>query len=87
VWHEFELDRAREVGQRYIHVVNTLADDTHVIVTVNPELAALTLEASWIMVDTTFAVIHGITNERKLLVWLNGLDRCAYLAAIWVDGN
>jgi hypothetical protein len=54
---------------------------------VNPELAALTLEASWIMVDTAFAVVHGITNEWKLLVWLNGLDRRAYLAAIRVDGN
>ncbi|KAF8174828.1 hypothetical protein K438DRAFT_1771414 [Mycena galopus ATCC 62051] len=76
VWHEFELDRAREPGDRYIHAVNTLADDTHVIVTVNPELAALTLEASWIMVDTTFVVVHGKTNEWKLLVWLNDLDRC-----------
>ncbi|KAJ7829316.1 hypothetical protein B0H14DRAFT_3144043 [Mycena olivaceomarginata] len=75
-------DQAREVGQRYIHAVNTLADDTHVIVTVNPELAALMLEASWIMVDTTFAVVHGITNEWKLLVWLNGLDREAFVL-VW----
>ncbi|KAJ7301012.1 hypothetical protein DFH08DRAFT_827925 [Mycena albidolilacea] len=67
VWHEFELDRAREVGQCYIHAVNTLADDTHVIVTVNPELAALTLEASWIM----------------LLVWLNGLDRRTVIGRVW----
>ncbi|KAJ7795328.1 hypothetical protein B0H14DRAFT_2621050 [Mycena olivaceomarginata] len=35
------------------------------------------------MVDTTFAVIHGITNERKLLVWLNGLDRCTVIGRVW----
>ncbi|KAF8146377.1 hypothetical protein K438DRAFT_2093770 [Mycena galopus ATCC 62051] len=83
VWHEFELDRAREPGDRYIHAVNTLADDTHVIVTVNPELAALTLEASWIMVETTFVVVHGKTNEWKLLVWLNDLDRCTVIGRVW----
>ncbi|KAJ7733189.1 hypothetical protein B0H14DRAFT_2639676 [Mycena olivaceomarginata] len=46
-------------------------------------LKALTLEASWIMVDTTFAVVHGITNEWKLLVWLNGLDRCTVIGRVW----
>ncbi|KAF8143762.1 hypothetical protein K438DRAFT_1993568 [Mycena galopus ATCC 62051] len=83
VWHEFELDRAREPGDRYIHTANTLADDTHVIVMVNPELAALTLEASWIMVDTTFVVVHGKTNEWKLLMWLNDLDRCTIIDRVW----
>jgi hypothetical protein len=27
------------------------------------------------MVDTTFAVVHGTTNEWKLLIWLKGLDK------------
>ncbi|KAJ7829188.1 hypothetical protein B0H14DRAFT_3144055 [Mycena olivaceomarginata] len=35
------------------------------------------------MVDTTFAVVHGITNEWKLLVWLNGLDRCTLIGRVW----
>ncbi|KAJ7773705.1 hypothetical protein DFH07DRAFT_767648 [Mycena maculata] len=77
VWNEFEEDKSRAPADQYIHAVSTLADDTHVIITVNPDLAALTLDASWIMVDTTFVVVHGKTNEWKLLIWLNGLDRCA----------
>ncbi|KAJ7468536.1 hypothetical protein FB451DRAFT_1177325 [Mycena latifolia] len=55
VWNEYEKDKSREIGDRYIHAVSTLADDTHV--------------------DTTFVVVHGKTNEWKLLVWLNGLDK------------
>ncbi|KAJ7860066.1 hypothetical protein B0H14DRAFT_2576783 [Mycena olivaceomarginata] len=43
--------------------------DMHVIITVNPELAALEHDASWIMVDKTFSV-HGTTNEWKHLLWL-----------------
>ncbi|KAF8191962.1 hypothetical protein K438DRAFT_1970327 [Mycena galopus ATCC 62051] len=49
---------------RYIHSVTTQTDEnegTHIIVTVNPELAKLALEALWIMVDTTFAVVHDTT--------------------------
>ncbi|KAJ6454741.1 hypothetical protein C8R47DRAFT_1252140 [Mycena vitilis] len=83
VWNEFELDKARAPEDRYIHAVNTLVDDTHVIVSLNPELAALTLEASWIMVDTTFAVVHGKTNEWKLLIWLNGLDKRTVIGRVW----
>ncbi|KAJ7908033.1 hypothetical protein B0H13DRAFT_1879033 [Mycena leptocephala] len=83
VWHEFEQDRTRALEDRYIHAVNTLADDIHVIITVNPELAELTLEASWIMVDTTVVVVHGKTNEWKLLIWLNGLDKRRVIGRVW----
>ncbi|KAJ7634204.1 hypothetical protein DFH06DRAFT_1336760 [Mycena polygramma] len=83
VWNEFEKDKACAPEDRYIHAVNTLVDNTHVIVSLNPELAALTLEASWIMVDTTFAVVHGKTNEWKLLIWLNGLDKCTVIGRVW----
>jgi hypothetical protein len=31
------------------------------------------------MVDTTFAVVHGKTNEWKLVVWLNSIDKHVYL--------
>jgi hypothetical protein len=46
-----------------------------IIITVNPDLAELVHDASWIMVDTTFAVVHGTTNEWKLLIWLKGMDK------------
>ncbi|KAJ7744261.1 hypothetical protein DFH07DRAFT_963793 [Mycena maculata] len=83
VWNEFESDRSREIGDRYIHAVNTLSDETHVIITANPELAALTLSASWIMVDTTFVVVHGKTNEWKLIIWLHGLDKRTVIGRVW----
>ncbi|KAJ7819553.1 hypothetical protein B0H14DRAFT_2600569 [Mycena olivaceomarginata] len=44
--------------------------DMHVIITVNPELAAREHDASWIMVEKTFSVVHGTTNEWKHLLWL-----------------
>ena len=47
----------------------------HIVVTVNSDLAMMVHEASWIMVDTTFAVVHGETNEWKLLIWLSGIDK------------
>jgi hypothetical protein len=61
--------------ERYVHSATTRTDGTHVIVTINPELAKLTPEAMWIMVDTTFAVVHGKTNEWKLVIWLNSIDK------------
>ncbi|KAJ7939863.1 hypothetical protein B0H13DRAFT_1586797 [Mycena leptocephala] len=47
----------------------------HVIITVNPDLAGMATEAMWIMVPATFAVVHGKTNEWKLLIWLHGLEK------------
>ncbi|KAJ7770091.1 hypothetical protein B0H16DRAFT_1881855 [Mycena metata] len=75
VWTEFEKEKSRPPADRYIHAVNTRSDETHVIITMNPDLAALTLDASWIMVDTTFVVVHGKTNEWMLLIWLDGLEK------------
>ncbi|KAJ6601964.1 hypothetical protein DFH09DRAFT_1069509 [Mycena vulgaris] len=77
VWNEFENEQSQEIQDRYIHAV-TMQTDMHVIITVNPELAALVHDASWIMVDTTFGVVHGTTNDWKLLIWLNGLDKCEF---------
>ena len=71
---EFEKDKSRDIGDRYIHSVIMQAD-MDIIITVNPDLAELVHDASWIMVDTTFAVVHGTTNEWKLLIWLKGLDK------------
>jgi hypothetical protein len=47
----------------------------HVIITIDPDLALLVIDATWIMVDTTFAVVHGKTNSWKLLIWLHGNDK------------
>ncbi|KAJ7491609.1 hypothetical protein B0H11DRAFT_1911874 [Mycena galericulata] len=74
VLRKFEKDKSREIGDRYIHAV-TMQADMDIIITLNPELAELVHDASWIMVDTTFAVVHGTTNEWKLLIWLNGIDK------------
>ncbi|KAK6985237.1 hypothetical protein R3P38DRAFT_3291978 [Favolaschia claudopus] len=57
VFYEFNKDR-----------LSTSHNDTSI-----HSLAPLALEAMWIMVETTFAVVHGKTNEWKLLVWLNNV--------------
>ncbi|KAJ7363005.1 hypothetical protein DFH08DRAFT_931025 [Mycena albidolilacea] len=54
IYQEFDNEQARDTTDKYIHSVITQTDGTHVIITINPELAKLTLEAIWIMVDTTF---------------------------------
>ncbi|KAJ7702897.1 hypothetical protein B0H16DRAFT_1483034 [Mycena metata] len=83
VYHEFTKDQALEIQDRYIHSVTTQADNTHVIITINPDLAALTLEARWIMVDTTFAVVHGKTNEWKLVIWLSSIEKRIDIGRVW----
>ncbi|KAJ7627356.1 hypothetical protein FB45DRAFT_1082631 [Roridomyces roridus] len=83
VWAEFEKDKSRAPEERYIHAVSTLADDTHVIITMDPGLASLALDAIWIMVDTTFVVVHGKTNEWKLLIWLDDLDKRTTIGRVW----
>ncbi|KAJ7735281.1 hypothetical protein DFH07DRAFT_780072 [Mycena maculata] len=35
------------------------------------------------MVDTTFAVEHGKTNEWKLIIWLHGLDKWTVIGRVW----
>ncbi|KAJ6450516.1 hypothetical protein C8R45DRAFT_848984 [Mycena sanguinolenta] len=67
---------------RYIHGV-TMQSDMDIIITVNPDLAEHVHDASWIMVDTTFAVVHGTMNEWKLLIWLNGLDKRTVVGRVW----
>ncbi|KAJ7278722.1 hypothetical protein C8J57DRAFT_1465066 [Mycena rebaudengoi] len=84
---EFGKDRFRDMQDRYIHAVAACADGTHVIITINPELATLTLDAAWIMVDTTFAVVHGKTNEWKLIVWLNLIDKRTVIGRVWSDSE
>ncbi|KAJ7505079.1 hypothetical protein B0H11DRAFT_1980187 [Mycena galericulata] len=83
IYSEFDKDRSRDIEDRYIHGVATRADGTHVIITINPTLAALALEAIWIMVDTTFAVVHGKTNEWKLIIWLNSVDKRTVIGRVW----
>ncbi|KAJ7024117.1 hypothetical protein C8F04DRAFT_1401328 [Mycena alexandri] len=84
VWNEFENEKSRAINDRYIHTV-TMQTDMHVIITINPELALLVHDASWIMVDTTFAVVHGTTNEWKLLIWLSGLDKRTVIGRVWTN--
>ncbi|KAJ7511613.1 hypothetical protein B0H11DRAFT_2182944 [Mycena galericulata] len=79
IYAEFDKDQLRDIGDRYIHGITTHADGTHVIITINSDLAKLALDAIWIMVDTTFAVVHGKTNEWKLVIWLNAIDKHAYI--------
>ncbi|KAK7017306.1 hypothetical protein R3P38DRAFT_3320602 [Favolaschia claudopus] len=69
VYHEFHKDRTLGIAERYIHAVNTQADDGHIIVTINPH--------------TTFAVVHGKTNEWKLLIWLNSVQKRTVIGRIW----
>ncbi|KAJ7932011.1 hypothetical protein B0H13DRAFT_1593750, partial [Mycena leptocephala] len=82
VWKEYEDEKTREIGDRYIHEVSTQGD-MHIIITVNPDLAGMATEATWIMVDITFAVVHGKTNEWKLLIWLHGLEKRVVIGRVW----
>ncbi|KAJ7171602.1 hypothetical protein C8R43DRAFT_944208 [Mycena crocata] len=75
---EFNKEQSRDINERYIHFVTTCLDGMHIIIIINPELAVLTLDAIWIMVDTTFVVVHGKTNEWKLVIWLNYIDKHQY---------
>ncbi|KAJ6540912.1 hypothetical protein B0H10DRAFT_2137966 [Mycena sp. CBHHK59/15] len=83
IYFEFDKDRSHDIQDRYIHAVMTRPDGTHVIITINPELAFLTLDAIWIMVDTTFGVVHGETNEWKLVIWLNSIDKRTVIGCVW----
>ncbi|KAF8146022.1 hypothetical protein K438DRAFT_1628949 [Mycena galopus ATCC 62051] len=83
VYHEFFNDQSRDIGDRYIHAVTTQTDGTHVVITINPVLAELALDALWIMVDTTFAVVHGQTNEWKLIIWLNSIEKRTVIGRVW----
>ncbi|KAJ6576380.1 hypothetical protein B0H10DRAFT_2102638 [Mycena sp. CBHHK59/15] len=83
IYFEFDKDRSHDIQDRYIHAVMTRPDGTHVIITINPELAFLTLDAIWIMVDTTFGVVHGETNEWKLVIWLNSIDKRTVIGRVW----
>ncbi|KAJ7812272.1 hypothetical protein B0H13DRAFT_1666278 [Mycena leptocephala] len=83
IYSEFEKDRSQAIGDRYIHAVTTCAAGMHVIITINPDLAALALAAIWIMIDTTFAVVHGKTNEWKLIIWLNSIDKRTVIGRVW----
>ncbi|KAJ7491629.1 hypothetical protein B0H11DRAFT_1911893 [Mycena galericulata] len=47
IYSEFEKDRSQAIGDRYIHAVTTRADGMHIIITINPDLAALALAAIW----------------------------------------
>ncbi|KAJ7875179.1 hypothetical protein B0H14DRAFT_3549905 [Mycena olivaceomarginata] len=60
-----------------------MQSDMDIIITVNPDLAEQVHDASWIMVDTTFPVVHGTMNEWKLLIWLNGLDKSTVIGRVW----
>ncbi|KAJ7764042.1 hypothetical protein DFH07DRAFT_917018 [Mycena maculata] len=82
VLREFEKDKSRNIGDRYIHSVIMQAN-MDIIITINPDLAELVHDASWIMVDTTFTVVHGTTNEWKLLIWLKGLDKRTVIGRVW----
>ncbi|KAK6971576.1 hypothetical protein R3P38DRAFT_3336707 [Favolaschia claudopus] len=76
VLQEFYKDRALDINDRYIHAVNTQADDGHI--TINPYLAHLALEAMWIMVDTTFAVKRTAIAR----IWSNRATRDAFIL-VW----
>ncbi|EDR08926.1 uncharacterized protein LACBIDRAFT_326552 [Laccaria bicolor S238N-H82] len=75
VWNQYEDEKAGSPEEQYIRTVTTLANKAHVIVTLNSCLASFVLSARWIMVDTTFKAVHGTTNEFKVVIWVNSLDK------------
>ncbi|KAF9018763.1 hypothetical protein BDZ89DRAFT_1165024, partial [Hymenopellis radicata] len=70
---------------RYIQSVTILSDSTHVVVTIEPKLAPLAHKARWIMVDTTFKVVHGKTNEWKLVIWSDELMKRVVIGRVWCN--
>lgn len=47
----------------------------YVIITMNPQLAPFLHKARWIMVDTTFKIVHDKTNEWKLVIWVGEFNK------------
>ncbi|KAJ7159803.1 hypothetical protein C8R43DRAFT_1124172 [Mycena crocata] len=45
VYLEFDKEQSRDINDRYIHSVTTRLDGTHIVITISPELAVLTLDA------------------------------------------
>ncbi|KAJ7171600.1 hypothetical protein C8R43DRAFT_944206 [Mycena crocata] len=86
VYLEFNKEQSCDINNRYIHFVTTRLDGMHIIIIINPELVVLTLDAIWIMVDTTFVVVHGKTNEWKLVMWLNSIDKRTVIGRVWSNG-
>ncbi|KAJ7572462.1 hypothetical protein C8J56DRAFT_905480 [Mycena floridula] len=63
--------------QRYIQGLHQFDGDGFVVITMNSYLASLVHHALWIMVDTTFKVVHGKPNEWKLVIWSSQLNKHA----------
>ncbi|KAJ3559046.1 hypothetical protein NP233_g11359 [Leucocoprinus birnbaumii] len=75
VWGEYMKERSKPPQDRYIHGFHTYDIDSHVIITLHPPLVPYIMAAQWIMADTTFKVVHGSTNEFKILIWDNALQQ------------
>ncbi|KAE9384038.1 hypothetical protein BT96DRAFT_842891, partial [Gymnopus androsaceus JB14] len=83
VLHQFNLEQQDVLAERYIQSVNTHADGMYVIITMNPQLAPFLHKARWIMVDTTFKVVHGKTNEWKLVIWVGEFNKRLVVGRVW----
>ncbi|KAJ7053187.1 hypothetical protein C8F01DRAFT_997005, partial [Mycena amicta] len=82
VLDEYLKDQDRPPSERYFHAAHN-GPEGHVVVTMEHSLAHFAHSAAWIMVDTTFAIVVGTTNEWKILVWSRELERRIVLGRIW----
>ncbi|KAF8983291.1 hypothetical protein BDQ17DRAFT_1378123 [Cyathus striatus] len=83
VMHERGKEKVLPPAECYIRSVHEFSDQAHVVVTLNTYLASFMLDAVWIMVDTTFKVVHGDTNEFKVVIWVGALNRSLVVGRVW----
>lgn len=76
VWNEYMKERKLIPQNRYIQGFHSFGENSHVIITLYPPLVKYIMTAQWIMVDTTFKVVYGGTNEFKILIWDTTMQRC-----------
>ncbi|KAJ3567448.1 hypothetical protein NP233_g6361 [Leucocoprinus birnbaumii] len=84
VLHEFNKSKSLEINERYIHGLY-IDDGSHVIITLHPPLISYIWSARWLMVDTTFKVVHGATNEFKVVIWNEALNRRLVVGRVWTS--
>ncbi|KAF9008367.1 hypothetical protein BDQ17DRAFT_1323705 [Cyathus striatus] len=85
VIHECGKEKSLTPSERYIHCVHEFGDNAHVVITLNTYLAKFLLEAVWMMVDTTFKIVHGDTNEFKVVIWIGALNRSLVVGHVWTN--
>ncbi|KAF8982877.1 hypothetical protein BDQ17DRAFT_1437689 [Cyathus striatus] len=70
VYRQFTKEREGDVEQKYIQSIHAFGENSH---------------ARWIMVDTTFKAVHGDTNQFKVVIWSDKLQKRLVVGRVWTN--